>query len=344
MNRRALILYWLRRFAVYLLTIWGAFTIAFFFFRLIPGDPIEMYYRGLQSEGDYSVDLNDLSDAASESLRQRIGLEGSVIEQYFTFIGNIIFRADFGGSILAINTPVRDLILRAMPWTIGLLGLSVIIAWVLGFFVGGLVGWARKSPFSNALTTLSIALSQVPQYIAALGLLYLLAFTWAWFPVRNAYSSTVEMGLNLDFILSVIRHGTLPALSIVIVSVSGWILSTRSLVVLILGEDYLQYAQAKGLPRGSMFYNYVLRNALLPQVTGLAISLGFIVNGALLIEQLFNYPGLGSLLVLAVNQLDYNTIQAIVLISILAVLTANFLLDLLLPFIDPRIRTQGDAT
>lgn len=343
MNRRSLILYWLRRFAVYLLTIWGAFTIAFVFFRLIPGDPIEMYYRGLQAEGDYSVDLNDLSDAASESLRERIGIDGTVLEQYVTFIGNIVLRADFGGSILAINTPVRDLILRAMPWTIGLLGLSVIIAWVLGFFVGGLVGWARKSPFSNALTTLSIALSQVPQYIAALGLLYLLAFTWAWFPVRNAYSSLVEPGLNLDFILSVIEHGTLPALSIVIVSVSGWILSTRSLVVLILGEDYLQYAQAKGLPRGSMFYNYVLRNALLPQVTGLAISLGFIVNGALLIEQLFNYPGLGSLLVRAVNQLDYNTIQAIVLISILSVLTANFLLDLLLPFIDPRIRTQGDT-
>ncbi|NDJ60718.1 MAG: ABC transporter permease [Chloroflexi bacterium] len=338
MDRRKFLRYGLRRLAVYLLTIWGAFTIAFVFFRLIPGDPIELYYRELQAEG-FSGE-SAVNDAAAETIRERIGIDGTIIEQYFRFMGNVIFRAEFGGSILAVGTPVRDLILRALPWTIGLLGLSVLIGWVLGVIVGGLVGWARNSPFANGLTTISIALSQVPQYIAALALLYLFAFTLAWFPVRNAYPGTVIPGFNLDFIVGVIRHGTLPALAIIIVSVSGWILSTRSLVVLILGEDYLQYAQSKGLPRGYLFTNYVLRNALLPQITALAISLGFIVNGALLIETLFSYPGLGLLLQRAVTQLDYNTIQAIVLISILSVLTANFLLDLVLPFIDPRVRTQ----
>lgn len=340
MERGKLIRYWLRRFATYLFTIWGAFTIAFIFFRLIPGDPIEAYYRDLESEGYYD---EAPTEAVQESLRIRMGIDGSVPEQYLRFMSNVILRGDFGGSIMAINTPVRDLILDALPWTVGLLSYSVIIAWIVGLAIGGLAGWARNSPFSNGITTLSIAFSQVPQYIAALALLYTFAFSLSWFPVRNAYPGTVSPGWNPEFILGVIEHGTLPALSIIIVSVSGWILSTRSLVVLILGEDYLQFAQAKGLPGGYAFYNYVLRNALLPQVTALAISLGFIVNGALLIETLFNYPGLGLLLSRAVGLLDYNTIQAIVLISILSVLTANFLLDLAMPFIDPRIRTQEEG-
>lgn len=340
MERGKLIRYWLRRFVIYLLTIWGAFTIAFIFFRLIPGDPIETYYRELQAEGDYAAQV---SEAEAAALAERIGIDGTVLEQYLRFMGNVLFRAEFGGSVISSSRTVRELILDAMPWTIGLLTIAVLISWVLGLIVGGLAGWARNSPFSNGITNLSIALSQVPSYIAALALLYLFAFTLSWFPVRNAYPGTVTEGLNIDFILGVIRHGTLPALSIVVVSVSGWILSTRSLVVLILGEDYLTYAEAKGLPSGYTYYNYVLRNALLPQVTALGISLGFIVNGALLIESLFSYPGLGLLLTRAVNLLDYNTIQAITLISIFSVLTAVFLLDLFMPFIDPRIRTQEEG-
>jgi peptide/nickel transport system permease protein len=228
-----------------------------------------------------------------------------------------------------------------MPWTIGLLGLSVVIAWILGVLLGGVVGWRRLSPVSGVLTTIAIALSQIPQYIVALFLLFLFAFTLAWLPTRNAYPANATPGFNLDFILGVIQHGLLPALAIVLVSVSGWLISTRSLVVSILGEDYLIYAQSKGLPNRHIFLNYVLRNAMLPQITALAISLGFIVNGALLIETLFNYPGLGTLLVRAISILDYNTIQGIILISIVAVLTANLLIDLALPLVDPRIRTGG---
>jgi peptide/nickel transport system permease protein len=231
--------------------------------------------------------------------------------------------------------------MRALPWTIGLLGLSVLISWVFGIILGGIVGWVRASPLSNALTTFAIAFSQVPQYIVALMLLFLFAFTLSWLPTRNAYPANLTPAFTPEFIVGVVKHGLLPAMGIVLVSVSGWMLSTRSLVVSILGEDYLLYAQAKGLPRRNIFFHYVLRNALLPQLTALAISLGFIVNGALLVETLFNYPGLGSLLVTAVGILDFNTIQGIVLISIFSVLTANLILDLALPLIDPRVRTGG---
>lgn len=172
-------------------------------------------------------------------------------------------------------------------------------------------------------------------------LVFLLAYTPQWLPSRDAYDAGATPGFNGAFVRSMLEHGILPGLSILIVSLAGWIVSTRALMVLILGEDYLLYAQAKGLSGRRVFMQYALRNTLLPQVTGLAISLGFILNGALLVETLFNYPGLGSLLARAVGPLDYNTIQGIVLISIVATLTANFLLDILLPLVDPRIRARS---
>ncbi len=338
MHRRAVLRYVVRRLAIYFLTIFGSFTIAFLFFRMIPGNPLGALLTSLQQRSAYTT-------AASQEMvdhyTEQLGLSGTIPEQYFRYISNVLFRFDFGPSLVAFPTPSQELIVRALPWTIGLLGLSVIISWIFGIIIGGLVGWMRASPVSNALTTFAIAFSQIPQYIVALILLFLFAFTLAWLPVRNAYPANLTPAFTLEFILGIIKHGTLPALAIVLVSVSGWMLSTRSLVVSILGEDYLLYAQAKGLPRRNIFFHYVLRNALLPQLTALAISLGFIVNGALLVETLFNYPGLGSLLVTSVGILDLNTIQGIVLMSIVAVLTASLLLDLALPFVDPRIRTGG---
>ena len=338
MQRRAVLRYVVRRLAIYFITIFGSFTIAFAFFHLIPGNPIGALLASLQQRSAY---LPKASQEMIDYYKQQFGLEGTLPEQYVRYVSNVIFRFDFGPSLVAFPTPSQELIMRALPWTIGLLGLSVIISWVLGIILGGIIGWLRASPLSSALTTFAVAFSQIPQYIVALMLLFLFAFTLAWLPTRNAYPANLTPAFTLEFILGVIKHGLLPALAIVFVSVSGWMLSTRSLVVSILGEDYLLYAQAKGLPRRNIFFQYVLRNAMLPQITALAISLGFIVNGALLVETLFNYPGLGSLLVTAVGILDFNTIQGIILMSIFAVLTANLILDLALPFIDPRIRTGG---
>lgn len=338
MQRRTVLRYIARRLAIYFFTIFGSFTVAFFFFHLIPGNPIGALLASLEQRSAYSTQI---SQDMVNHYKEQLGLDGTLPEQYIRYVSNVLFRFDFGPSLVAFPTPSQELIMRALPWTIGLLGLSVIISWVMGIILGGVIGWVRTSRASSALTTFAIAFSQVPQYIVALMLLFVFAFTLAWLPTRNAYPANLTPGFTPEFILGVIRHGLLPALAIVLVSVAGWMLSTRSLVVSILGEDYLLYAQAKGLPQRNIFFQYVLRNAMLPQLTALAISLGFIVNGALLVETLFNYPGLGSLLVTAVGILDFNTIQGIVLMSIFAVLTANLILDLALPFVDPRIRTGG---
>ncbi|MCB0083513.1 MAG: ABC transporter permease, partial [Caldilineaceae bacterium] len=276
-----------------------------------------------------------------EEYERLLGINGNWFEQYVRYVSNVVLRFDLGPSLTAFPTHAQVLIFQALPWTIGLLGISVILAWFIGLVLGGIVGWRRNFPGSELLTTLAIGFSQIPQYFVALLLIFLFAYTLLWFPARGAYPATMQPGLTLPFLMGLLRHSFLPALSIVVVSVSGWLISTRSLMISILGEDYLLFADAKGLRPGYIFSRYALRNALLPQLTGLAISLGFIMNGAFLVEYIFTYPGIGTLFINAIGILDYNTVQGIVLISIVAVLTANLLLDLLLPLVDPRIRLGG---
>ncbi len=338
MHRRIWLRFFLRRFAIFILTIFGSFTVAFLFLHAIPGDPIGALLASLQQQ--YGGN-NQASAAMITAYRTTFGLDLPLPEQYIRYITNVFLHFDLGPSLSAFPTHSQDLIARALPWTIGLLGMAVLISWGFGLVLGGILGWQRNLPGAKVLTTAAIGFAQIPQYIIAIILVFLFAYFLHWLPARDAYPANVSPGLTLDFVVGVLKHGILPALSIVIVAMSGWMLSTRSLVVSILGEDYLLYAQAKGLSPRNIFLHYALRNALLPQLTGLAISLGFIVNGALLVETLFNYPGLGTLLTKAVGILDYNTIQGIVLISIMSVLTANFLLDLVIPRVDPRVQIGG---
>lgn len=333
-----LVTYLVRRLLTYLLTIFGSFTVAFIFFRMIPGNPLGALINSMRQQ--YSYTIPD-ADKMIEEYEKLLGINGSWFEQYTRYISNVFLHFDFGPSLTAFPTHAQVLILQALPWTMGLLGISIIIAWGLGIVLGGLVGWQRNFPGAQLITTLAIGLSQIPQYFVALLLIFLFAYTLLWLPARGAYPATEMPNASLRFILGLIRHGTLPALSIVLVSISGWLISTRSLMISILGEDYLLFAQAKGLKPHYIFSRYALRNALLPQLTGLAISLGFIMNGSFLVEYIFTYPGIGTLFVNAIGILDYNTVQGIVLISIVAVLTANLILDLLLPLVDPRIRLGG---
>ena len=290
-RRRAIITYLAKRIGLYIFTIWGAFTIAFIFFHLVPGDPIASYFAALQQRGQSIPGSAQLV----ENYRKMFGLDGSILNQYFHYMQNVLLRFDLGPSFIGFPTPAKQHIMLALPWTIGLLGISTIIAWILGFFFGGIVGWRRDSPVSKTFTNLALVVSQIPPYFMALALLFTFAYTLVMLPRRGAFDASIPRGWNWEFIKSVIRYGTLPALSLIIFSMFGWLISTRSVVISILGEDYLVYAKAKGLPDGKVLRNYVLRNAMLPQVTGLALSLGFVLNGALLVEILFNYPGLGLL-------------------------------------------------
>lgn len=337
-KRYPILAYYLRKIAVYLLTIWGALTITFFLFRLLPVDPVRTWLRNLEQQ--YSVQVKGGEEMA-DYYREQFGLDRSLPEQYVRWLYNTVVKRDLGPSFVNFPTPVTTLLARCLPWTVGLLGLSAVIAWVVGLLLGALAAWFRDTFFSSALTNLSISLSQVPPYLIALFLVLFLGYQWKLLPTRGAWDAQYAPGFNWDFIRSVISHGILPGLSIVIVSLAGWILSTRSLMVSILGEDYLLYAEAKGLKPVDIMRRYALRNALLPQATGLALTLGFVMSGQLLIEIFFVYPGVGDLMNRAIRLFDFNTVMGCIVLSVVSVMTASLLVDLLLPLIDPRVRTMN---
>jgi peptide/nickel transport system permease protein len=209
----------------------------------------------------------------------------------------------------------------------------------LGSVLGGIVGWAgKRSPLLQALVPIALVLYTIPYYILAIVLVFLLAFYWPIFPLTGAYTIGTQLTLTPAFVLDIARHAVLPALSIVLVSLGWWFLSMRSLIVSIKGEDYITWAEAKGLPRKRIFWAYAFRNALLPQATGLALSLGHIVSGALVTETIFGYPGLGYLIFNSIKTLDFPVIQGSIMLIIVSVAVVNFILDLVYPLIDPRIR------
>jgi peptide/nickel transport system permease protein len=329
------IAYAIRRVGMYLLTVWGAFTVAFFFFRFIPGDPIQAFLSSLAQQYVYNAQAGQ---AVVDHYREVFGLQGNLFQQYIHYMVQVFVTHDLGPALVDFPEPAQVIILRALPWTIGLLGLSAIIAWVCGVLVGALVGWRRNSGVSQVLTNFALAFSHVPYYFVALMLIFLVAYRLDWLPPSSAYDASVNPGFTLEFILSLIRHGMLPAISIVFIGVCNWMISTRMLMVTTLGEDYLTFADAKGLSPRHILTQYALRNCYLPQVTAFGISLGFIFNGNVLVEQVFNYPGVGNLFIQAIGVLDYDTIQGIVALVIITVLTANLLIDLALPALDPRVK------
>lgn len=333
--------YYARKLFFYVFTIWGAFTITFFLFHSLPVNPIDSWIASLATQ--YGTATENGAAIVNE-YREVFGLNGTLWQQYTRWIYNVLFKQELGPSFVNFPDPVEDLILKRIPWTLGLLSVSILTAWVLGLLVGGIAGWFRDSIVSEALTNLSIALSRVPPYLIAVFLVLFLGYQWKVLPTRGAFDPGLYVkGWNWGFIKSVITHSILPALAIVTVSVSGWILSTRSLVVSVLGEDYLLYAEAKGLKPRAILTRYALRNTMLPQATGLALTLGSLMSGQLLIEIMFVYPGLGELTSLALALFDFNTLQGIILVSIFTVMTASLLVDFALPLLDPRIRTTMSA-
>jgi peptide/nickel transport system permease protein len=328
--------YYLRRLGLYLITLWGSLTASFFFFRLMPGDPIDGIVAQLESKGQYGA--IERSEDLSAYYRAEFGLDGSYAEQYVRYFQKVLLEFDFGPSILSYPTPATDLILRAMPWTLGLIGVTTVLSWVIGVLAGTLVAWTRKSKVSEWFTNFCMVLSHIPSFFVALVLIIYISYKWKLLPPNGAYDNRLQPGWDIDFILSVIKFGTLPVIAGVVVGFAGWLIGTRALVVSILGEDFLTYANAKGLTPRRILLAYVLRNAWLPQIATLGIILGSVVNGNVLVERLFRYPGVGNLLVDSVFIKDVNTAQAVVTMFIFLVLTANLVIDLILPLFDPRVK------
>src|SRR4030081_1291140 len=268
--------HFLERLVIWVATIVISVTIVFFVPRLVPGDPLGALSLKLAQVGD-----NLGGKALVEEYTRRFGLDKSPVEQYVSYLRQLA-QGDMGYSISVFPTTVGDLVKQAIPWSIGLLLLTTLISWTLGSVIGGIVGWSGgRSPWLNALVPVALVLYTIPYYILAIILVFLLAFLWPVFPLSGAYSIGLQPSISLPFILDLLRHAALPALSIVLVSLGWWFLSMRSLIESVRGEDYITWAEAKGLPPGRIFWAYAFRNALLPQATGLALSLGQIVGGAL---------------------------------------------------------------
>jgi peptide/nickel transport system permease protein len=333
--RHAYLAYLARRLGLYVVSLWGAFTVTFIFFHMIPGNPIQSFLESLQQQEVYGVSAGQ---EVVEHYKKLFGLEGNLFDQYMAYLYRVFVAHDLGPALINFPTDVTLIVARALPWTIGLLGLATVLAWTIGVTLGTLAGHLRDGTAAQVLTNVAIALSHIPAYFVALVLLFIFAYRMAVLPSSAAYQASLVPELSVPFILSLIRHGTLPALSIVIVLACNELIVTRMLIVSTLGEDYLTLADAKGLRPTHILANYALRNCYLPLVTAFGINLGRIISGNVLVERIFNYPGIGNLLVQAIAILDFNTIQGIIAMLIFAVLTANLLIDLLLPVLDARVK------
>ncbi|MBA2518617.1 MAG: ABC transporter permease [Chloroflexia bacterium] len=325
------------RVVIFIATVVISVTVVFIVPRIVPGDPLGAVFAKMAAVAGGST----VSEELVAEYRQRFGLDQPLWQQYVSYLREVV-GGNLGYSIASFPTHVATLLGSAIPWTVGLLSVTTLISWLLGSLLGAVVGWTGgRSRFLQGLVPLALVLYTTPYYILAIILVYLFAFYWPIFPLSGAYPAGMQPELTLAFAGEVIRHGALPALSIILVSLGWWFLSMRSLIIAEQGQDYILWAEAKGLPRRRIFWNYAFRNALLPQTTGLALSLGHIVGGALITEAIFGYPGLGFLIYNSIKSLDFPVIQGSILLLIVSVALINFVLDLVYPLIDPRIRADA---
>ena len=321
--------YILRKTGFFFLTLWVAVTLNFIIPRLIPGNPAENLIARFQGQ---------ISDKALRAIEIAFGLNihESMISQYFSYLANIL-QGNFGISLVYFPTPVIKIVSQSLPWTLGLFGLSTIIGFVIGTFLGIYVAWRREKRISSITLVSALFFNSFPYFWFGLLILYLFGFILGWFPLGGAYSTRTTLH-GLSYVISVIHHAFLPALTIIISSLGGWLLTMRNNMISVLTEDYITVAEAKGLKERDIMLKYAARNAILPSVTGFAMSLGFIVGGAILTEIVFSYPGMGYILYQAVIGQDYPLMQTIFLMISIAVLLANLVADILYGFIDPRVR------
>jgi peptide/nickel transport system permease protein len=329
--------YVLKRIGVFLIIVWLAATLSFLLPRLAPVNPIrEKLLQAVSFGGAGKTDM----ETVVKNYEAKFGLDQPLWRQYVYYLFDMA-RFDFGISISNFPSRVIDIIMSALPWTIGLLLVSTLVAFVVGTILGALAAWPQTPIIVNLLLTPLITLSSIPFYILGLILVYLLAFSLKWFPLSGGYNQFTIPSLNWAFMMDVLHHSILPALSIVLASIGSWAIGMRGMIISGLGEDYITFAEAKGLKEREIFYHYALRNALLPQTTSLALSLGYIVSGAVLVEVVFGYPGVGTVLYQAIRLFDYFVIYGVVMILILAIGLATLVIDLLYPLLDPRITYQG---
>jgi peptide/nickel transport system permease protein len=321
----------LHRLGFYLVAFWACVTLNFLLPRFMPGDPISRMMS--QSQGRMSPDQ-------VAQLQRLFGLDDSgLLVQYLNYWKSV-FTGQLGVSISRFPTPVTDVIASQIGWTLLLGGTALIIAVILGNFLGIVAAWRRGGFVDSTLPPILVFLGSFPYFFLAMGALYLFGVVLGWFPLRHAFTAGMTPELSANFILDVVWHLVLPVSTIVIVSIGGWMLAMRNTMITTTSEDYIVMAEAKGLKPSRIMMRYAARNATLPAVTAVGMAIGFVVGGALLTEVVFAYPGLGYQLLTAVTSLDYPLMQGIFLTITVAVLVANFIVDIIYVRLDPRVRVS----
>ncbi len=323
--------YILRRLGFYLIAAWVSLTLNFFIPRLMPGDPATALMGRFKGR---------LQPQALDALREAFGFtDAPLYIQYFTYVKHL-FQGQLGISVVYFPSPVTDVIGTGLMWTLVLAGVAVVISFALGTVLGVLAAWRRGGWVDSVAPPVLLFLGSFPYFWLAMLLLYFFGFVLGWFPLWHAYDGYLTPGFSLEFVGSVLHHMILPALTIVAASAGAWMLSMRNTMVGVLSEDYITMAQAKGLSPRRVMFHYAARNALLPNVTGFGMALGFVLSGSLLTEIVFSYPGQGYLLIQAVQGQDYPLMQGLFLAITFAVLAANFMVDVIYVWLDPRTRGQ----
>jgi len=322
-----------RRVIFYLVAAWVALTINFFIPRAMPGNAVQAIM----------AKFPNLTPSAYRALEAMLGVghPGSIWHQYWSYLVNVC-HLNFGTDVSQYPASVSSLLAQTIPWTITLVGTATVIAFAIGTALGIMAGWRRGGWLDRVLPGLMF-FQAMPYFFLALILLELLAVRAHIFPIGQGYTGGLVPGWHWDFINSAVYHSLLPALTIVIASIAGWMLQMRNVMLTTIGEDYVLAAQAKGLPDHRVVWTYATRNALLPQLQGFGLALGFVVSGAIVMEIVFSYPGIGLLLLNAVTSNDYPLMQAIFLVITFAVLLANLIVDMIIVVADPRARAREGA-
>jgi len=321
------------RLITWIFTIWIGVTFIFFIPRMFPSDPVENMIGQIESRSG-QMDPAQM-DSLRKSLRVQFGLEGSLLQQYGSFLWHGLLHFDFGPSLMSYPTPAGEIIATYLPYTLCLSLTTTVIAWVVGNVIGLQAGFRKNKRSSRIMEGIAICIYPIPYFIVALVLQIVFAYLLGWFPLQTTMNT---MGGTGAFLVSLLKASILPAISLLLVGAGWWIISMKSLSSTTAEEEFVTFARYRGVPERKIGGDYVFRNSILTQITALAMSLGGVFGGSIMTEIIFGYPGVGTLIQKAILQSDYNMILGCITISILAISTATLVVDLIYPFIDPRIR------
>jgi peptide/nickel transport system permease protein len=320
-----------RRSIFLVVTLWAAVTLNFILPRLMPGNPADAALAKFQSYGA-------IDPAQRRAIEITLGVpHGSIFTQYREYLGSIL-HGHFGLSYTYFPQSVSSVIGAALPWTLVLVGVVTVMAFVIGTLLGVAAAWRRGRTLDTVATVGSTFSSAFPYFWTALLLLFVFGFKLGWFPIKGGYGLSSSPNWSLGFLGDALHHSVLPALTILISGLGGWVLGMRNNMINTLGEDYVTFAQANGLPERRIALRYAARNAILPNLTSFGLALGLVVSGSILTEVVYGYPGIGHLLYTSVVNQDYPLMQALFLVITLSVLAANFIVDMLYGLLDPRAR------